>query len=126
MSEFLAITQNRQTSLNFFNLHMSMLFSFSLKTDMRKHSYRGKWFDPLRIRFSPVFLFLINLHTHATNEARIIIIMGQIMIRAFVVESKELGEGVCVVKGVLDVEGSCVDCVVCLLSEQFIGISQRY
>ena len=114
MSEFLAITQNRQTSLNFFNLHMSMLFS--LKTDMRKHSYRGKWLDPLRIRFSPVFLFLINLHKHTTtNEARIIIIMGQIMISAFVVESKELGGGVCVVKGILDVEGCCVDCVVCLL-----------
>ena len=125
MSEFLAITQNRQTSLNFFNLHMSMLFS--LKTDMRKHSYRGKWLDPLRIRFSPVFLFLINLHKHTiTTEARIIIIMGQIMISAFVVESKELGGGVCVVEVVLDVEGCCVDCVVCLVCEQFIGTSQRY
>ena len=126
MSEFLAITQNRQTSLNFFNLHMSMLFSFSLKTDMRNTSYRGKWLDPLRIRFSPVFLFLITLHKQmTTNEARIIIIMGQIMISAFVVESKELGGGVCVVEGVLDVEGCCVDCVVCLASEQFIGTSQR-
>ena len=125
MSEFLSITQNRQTSLNFFNLHMSMLFS--LKTDMRKHSYRGKWLDPLRIRFSPVFLFLINLHKHTTtNEARIIKTIGQIMMSAFVVESKELGGGVCVVEVVLDVEGCCVDCVVCLASEQFIGTSQRY
>ena len=125
MSEFLAINLNRQTSLNLFNLHMSMLFS--LKTDMRKHSYRGKWLDPLRIRFSPVFLFLINLHKHTTTtEARIIIIMGQIMISAFVVESKELGGGVCVVEVVLDVEGFCVDCVVCLVCEQFIGTSQRY
>ena len=125
MSEFLAITQNRQTSLNFFNLHMSMLFS--LKTDMRKHSYRGKWLDPLRIRFSPVFLFLINLHKHTTTtEASNIIIRGQIMISAFFVESKELGGGVCVVEVVLDVEGCCVDCVVCLVCEQFIGTSQRY
>ena len=125
MSEFLSITQNRQTSLNFFNLHMSMLFS--LKTDMRKHSYRGKWLDPLRIRFSPVFLFLINLHKHTTtNEARIIKTIGQIMMSAFVVESKELGGGVCVVERVVDVEGGGVDGVVCFASEQLLGISHRY
>ena len=48
------------------------------------------------------------------------------MMSAFVVESKELGGGVCVVEGVLDVEGRCVDGVVCFASEQLLGISQRY
>ena len=108
-------------------LQKTILFSFSLNTDMRKTSYRGKWRDSLRILFSPVLLFLINLHKHTrTNEARIIKTIGQIMMSAFVVESKELGGGVCVVEVVLDVEGCCVDCVVCLDSaEQFIGTSQR-
>ena len=125
MSEFLAITQNRQTAIKFFILHMSMLFS--VNTDMRNSSYLGKWLDPLRIRFSPVFLFLINLHKHTTtNEARIIKTIGQIMMSAFVVESKELGGGVCVVVRVVDVEGGGVDGVVCFASEQLLGTSQRY
>ena len=48
------------------------------------------------------------------------------MMSAVVVESKELGGGVWVVEGVLDVEGRCVDGVVCFASEQLLGISQRY
>ena len=123
MSEFLAITQNRQTAIKFFIIHMSMLFW--LNTDMRNSSYLGKLLDPLRIRFSPVFLF--NLHKHTiTNEARIIKTIGQIIMSAFVVESKELGGGVCVVVRVVDVEGGGVNGVVCFASEQLLGTSQRY
>ena len=48
------------------------------------------------------------------------------MMSAFVVESKELGGGVCVVERVVDVEGGGVDGVVCFASEQLLGISHRY
>ena len=65
---------------------------------------------------------------HTTkNDAIIIKTIGQIMMSAFVVESKELGGGVCVVEGVVvDVEGGGVDGVVCFASEQLLGTSQRY
>ena len=77
--------------------------------------------------FAPLLRFLINLNNNTrTKEAMMIETIGQIIMRAFVVESKEFGAGVGVVEGVVDVEGGGVDGVVCFASEQLLGISQRY
>ena len=52
--------------------------------------------------------------------------IGQIIMRAFVVESKEFGAGVGVVECVVDVEAGGVDRVVCFDSEQLAGTSHLY